>query len=177
MNAVVLIGAILMFVLMLVCMGKEKKLSAFYGEVGICGRWYAFFSGYLMLTGVVGIAATIINLCKGQWAELLGTLIAAALFFPIGFFMFKRAYAKCPDELKKRFFWDVAVITLGVSTRISFFFLLFIIPGWFSSPPSETYTTDDGRTVYAHPGSDVLYDEDGIQVGRKTGHGTAQFYS
>ncbi len=180
MGALAIVGVIVMFVLMFICMGKEKKLSGFYKEIGVCGRWYAFFTGDFLFAGVASVVLTVVGIVqaimqKAPFAAVLTYLPVAAICLLIGIFMYKRAYNKCPDDMKKRFFWDIIVIMLGVSIRVSFFFVMFIIPGWLASPPSETYTTDDGRTVYAHPGSDILYDENGIQIGRKTGNGTAVF--
>lgn len=180
MDALLIIGAIVMFVLMFVCMGKEKKLSGFYSEIGVCGRWYAFFTVYSLFAGVVSTVGAVVGIVMGVmgkvlWSDVLIALGIAVICLLVGVFMYKRAYNKCPEGLKKRFWFDIIVMMLGATLRISFFFVVLMFKTWFVTNPPVTYTTDDGRTLYGYPFSNDVYDTFGNRVGYKTGDGKVVF--
>lgn len=185
---VILVAAtILLFALMVYGMRKEKSLSGFYKSINVCGRWYSWFTMDLILVGVGSLIALpvliVLNVLGkldkvsaemgGSFSSIIITFaLAAVIFIPAGFLMFKHAYKKCPEELQKRLFRDMVVIFFGVTFRLDLFILMFIIKGWWGMNAPVEYTVD-GRTVYAFPGSDDLYDDDGNCVGKANAERTS----
>lgn len=170
---------ILLFVLMIIAVKKEKSLTGFYKSINVCGRWYSFFTINFILSGILAFIALPIFLVlnsTGKLKEMPGLMegditlllitfgLAAVICIPIGFFMFKRAYNRCPIELRKRLFKDMFFIFLGANFRLGFFFLMFLIKTWWVFNKPTEYTVD-GQTVYAYPGSNDLYDANGRCVG------------
>lgn len=170
---VVMMAAIIVFfVLMLLCIRKEKKLIGFYSAIGVCGRWYAFFTGDFLLLGVgapvVGVVAIIAKLMGGLKDAPLGAVLAIALsaviFLPLGLLMLRNAQKKCPESLRKRLPIDMVIILLGTSFRLGMFFVAFIFHMWFKAHEPRYYEIN-GKTYYAYPGSDKLYAPGGHEAG------------
>lgn len=180
MEILLIILAIAAFVLMFMCMGREKKLAGFYSEINVCGRWYAFFTGDCLLAGGGALVAApimaILNLVgvikNPDWDMVITLLTCGAVLLPIGILLFNRAKKKCPAELKGRFFWDIVIMMLGTSCRLGFFFVAFIYKAmWEASKP--VYYEVDGKIVHKYPGDDTVYDESGFKYGTITDDGNA----
>lgn len=171
MQVVIVILAIVFFWLMIWCARKEKSLAGFYSSINVCGRVRAFFTGYLMLVGVISAIALVVNLVltiggngQASVSDYISFVVCGAACFLIGFFMYRKIYNNCPECLQKRLLKDIAIITIGITFRISLFFLMFIFHMWWQMNKPTAYEVD-GRTVYAYPGSNDLYDESGNRVG------------
>lgn len=148
----------------LICMNREKSISGFYSQIGVCGRWHGFFALYLMLAGIVSVVFSFISLFSGKFAEVPVYFIVAGILGGIGYLLYKRAYNRCPDSLKKRLLRDLIVVMFGMLMRISLFFLMFVFGMWWEMNKPTAYEVN-GRRVYAYPGSNDLYDESGFHVG------------
>jgi hypothetical protein len=179
-SIILIVVIILLFALMVYGIRKEKSLSGFYKSINVCGRWYSWFTMDFILAGVGSLIALpvliVLNVLGkldklsaemgGSFSSIIITFVlAAAIFIPVGFLMFRHAYKKCPEELQKRLFIDMLAIFFGATLRLSLIFLMFIIKGWWVINAPVKYTVN-GHTVYAFPGSDDLYDEDGKHVGK-----------
>ena len=175
MEAVMVILAIVFFWVLIWCARKEKTLSGFYSSINVCGRGRAFFAGYLFLTSVISVISLVVTLVslifsKGQGSfadgigSILGVVICGAVCFLISRTLYRGIYNNCPEELRKRLPKDILIITMGITFRISLFFLMFIFHMWWQMNKPTAYEVD-GRTVYAYPGSNDLYDESGNHVG------------
>lgn len=183
-NFLILIVCVLiitMFVGMYQCARKSKPLGGFYKAINVCGRWYNYFMVDFLAVGVFGVTAALVTLVMGIMGKLkgssgepvgLGTLLpmvlmyaaGGAVIFLLGCFMYKRVYAKCPDDLKSRFLKDMLVMGIGTAVRIGLFVLMFVIKTWWEFSKPTEYTVN-GQTVYAFPGSNDLYDGWGTRVG------------
>ena len=175
MEIVLLIASVGLFVAMFLCIRKEKRLSGFYSQIGVCGRWYAFFTADLLVMGALCAVAApvllVLNLtgALGEFGQdiagVLPMLAAAALLFlPAGILLYRRAQKKCPQALRKRLLWDMIVIMIGASFRLSLFFMMFLFAMWWESVKPTAYEVD-GQVYYAYPGSDDLYDAAGNKRG------------
>ncbi len=167
MEVILVILAIAYFVLMFYSMRKDKSIAGFYSSIGVCGRWRAFFTMYLLSMGVASVIAIPVNLAlkMASVTECIAFAVVAAVSFALGLLMYRKIYEKCPASLKKRLLWDMFIIFFGVVSRIALFFLMFIFAMWWAMNRPTAYEVD-GKTVYAYPGSDTLYDEYGHEVGR-----------
>ena len=94
--------------------------------------------------------------------------LGALIYLPIGLLMYRHAFKKCPDGLKKGFLKDILIMFFGTNCRIAFFFLAFIgfLQWWTVRPIAYTV---NGKTCYTYGNSDELYDEHGNRVGTKSG--------
>lgn len=171
----ILVGAILLFVLIFWLMRKEKDLSGFYSEIQVCGRWSAYWTMDFLIVGVACVLALpvlLVLLLMGKLNGIEGgpgipfvfVAICAALGLGVGVPLFRRAYNKCPEPLRKRLALDMFIIMLGAGFRLAFCFLNFIIGTWMELNKPTAYEVG-GKTVYAYPGSNELYDEYGNHVG------------
>ena len=171
--AVMTVAIVAFFVMMLLCIKKEKKLIGFYSAIGVCGRWYASITADFLLLGigapVVSAVAIMAKLFGGLKDVPLGAMLAIALsaviFLPLGLLMLRNAQKKCPESLRKRLPLDMVIILLGTSFRLGLFFLAFIFHMWFKAHEPRYYEVN-GKTYYAYPGSDKLYAPGGFEAGR-----------
>lgn len=171
MQELAVVGAILYFVLMFLCMKREKKLSGFYSAIGVCGRWYGLIAGYCMLFVPACPIMLVMTLLQNEggagqaWIDgLMIVGVSAAMAF-LGYYMYRRAAKKCSEQMRKRLLWDMLVIALGATFRLSLFIMYFLLKTWWLLDKPKVYSVD-GRTVYAYPGSADLYDEYGRHVGK-----------
>lgn len=163
-----IIGALVMFGIMFWAMNREPKISGFYSQLRICGRWGAFFAIYLMLVAVVAVVMSVVLLFSEASADagtVVGIVGAGAVCFLLGFFLYRRIHKKCPESLRKRLLWDMIVVCFGVLFRISFFVMAFVFETWWLYTAPTVYEVD-GKTVYRYPGSKELYDEYGFHAGK-----------
>ena len=58
--------SVVLLVLGILAMFKEPKLSGFYSQLQVCGRWGAFFAIYLMLTTVAAVFSPLILMFTGE---------------------------------------------------------------------------------------------------------------
>lgn len=182
---VVLVFIAALIIAMVACLGKERFLTGFYSELGLFGRNDAYFIIMSMVAGVVFTLAAIVFLILtlfGVMHEmdvatvLFGVLICAAVgvgFGAFGFLKFKSIKERCPGELKKRLVKDMIVMMLGTSIRGGVKLFGAVFAAWLETQKPTAYTTEDGRTVYAYPNSDQLYDKSGNHVGALSGDGEA----
>lgn len=168
------IVGVVALILGILAMNKEPKLSGFYSQLQVCGRWGAFFAIYLMMTTVVAVLSPLILLFTGELegasaatvaGTVIGIVIAGVACGALGFFLYRRIQKKCPENLRKRFLWDMIVIFFGTMFRIGFFLLAFLIKTWWLYTAPTVYEVN-GKTVYRYPGSEELYDEYGLHVGK-----------
>lgn len=173
MGVLMLVVTVAFFVLVFWCVRKEKSLSGFYSQIKVCGRWYAFLTADVLLAGVGSLVAVpvlaVMNFMapaeEASWTEVLSFAFYAVVLIPIGLLLYNRARKKCPEQLKGRLLWDMVIIMVGTSFRLSLFFLMFLFRMWWELNAPDAYEVN-GRTVYAFPGSGDLYDGAGNRVGR-----------
>lgn len=182
MEIILIVAAILMLCLLWMCAKKSNELAGFYKAVGICGRWYAVFTGacifggiFTIIIGIVAGAGMLIGAGAGKtklpevsgesMAGIIGTVIALVIVLAIGIFMYKRLLKKCPGELRKRLLRDIMVIGIGTGVRVSLIFMIFIIKTWLEMSKPIEYTVD-GKRVWRRPGCNELYDSSGYYVGQ-----------
>lgn len=163
-------------------MKQEKKLSGFYKQTGVCGRWYAFFTADFLVGGALAVLAAVAVVVIGILdaagatqlipAEMgspfgygLGLAVCGGVMAALGILMYQRAAKKCPEKLRRRLLWDMIVMMVGVSFRIGLFFMMFLIATWWAFSKPEEYEMEDGRIVYIFPGSNDVYDGGGNLVG------------
>lgn len=146
---------------------RAKPLGGFYKAINVCGRWYNYFMVDFLFAGVVGMVSVPVLLVTGTripMVLLVLDAVCSAAIFVLGYFMYKRVYAKCPDELKSRFLQDMLVMGIGTATRVSLFILMFMIKTWWELTKPTEYIVN-GQIVYAFPDSKELYDSSGTCVG------------
>lgn len=155
-------------IFMFISMKKEKAIIGFYKAQGLFGRAYAYFFLDFLGVGIMLIVTSIIDVDAiisemGVIGLSVRILFGLALIGISGL-MFIRVYKKCPGELKKRLFIDLLMAGIGFSTRVALFFLIIFNHVWFELNRPTAYEVN-GRTVYAYPGSNDLYDSSGFRVG------------
>lgn len=165
--------AVVLTVVMFLCMKKEKSLSGFYKTINVCGRGYAFITGYLLVVGIISPLYLVLAVMqmKNEGAEMseiigggLGVVVGGILCFGIGFLLYRRARTKCPDTLRKNLFRDMMIIALGATFRYCLFVMVFLFKTWFEMNRPETYVID-GEEVYMYPGSNDVYSKNGQKIG------------
>ncbi len=164
---------VVLTVVMFFCMRKEKSLSGFYKTINVCGRGYAFITGYLLVVGIISplyLVLTVMQM-KDEGAEMseiigggLGVVVGGILGFCIGFLLYRRARAKCPEALRKKLFKDMMIIALGATFRYCLFFMVFLFKTWYKLNRPKTYIID-GEEVYMYPGSNDVYSRNGQKIG------------
>jgi len=188
-GAMILLGVIgiVLLILMIPCMRKEKTLVGFYKTIKVCGRWYTFFMADFLLVGAgcaIMLPVSLVLMFMGKLDALAtafgGTGMVFAIFavtavicLPIGIFMYRHAIKKCPENLRKGFLKDVIIMFFGTNLRIGFFFFTFLsFMHWWSYCRPTAYEVN-GKTCYTYGNSDDLYDEYGNRVGTITDTGAA----
>ena len=170
---VLLVASVLFLGLVALCIRKEKDLVGFYSQIGVCGRWYAFITGDLLLVGIgapiAGVVAGILKL-RGVMEDmpietLLAFPLAAVIALPLGLLLLRRAQKKCPEALRKHLVIDMVIMMVGTSFRLGLFFMAFIAHMWWKSNQPRYYEIN-GKTYYAYPGTERLYDDNGNEAGK-----------
>ena len=154
-------------VFVIVSMTKEKSIVGFYKAQGLFGRAYAYFFSGLFYGGIISIIMCIIleiDSKKKNVPMLIAQIAVEIVAIFIGVMMFRRVQKKCPGELRKRLFLDLSMAGLGFIGRVGFFIVAIFFHTWFVVNKPTEYVVD-GRTVYAYPGSNDLYDAAGNKVG------------
>lgn len=152
-------------VFVFVSIKKEKDIIGFYKAQGIFGRAYAFFAVDFLFGGLADIVVGIIvAVSSEEIGSILAVIGAGVAMMSVGIFMYVRIYKKCQGELKKRVFLDLTMAGWGFAGRVEFFLLAIIFNTWFDLNKPTEYEVN-GRTVYAFPGSNDLYDSSGCKVG------------
>ncbi len=151
-------------VFIIISIKKEKDIIGFYKAQGLFGRAYAFFAVDFFFGGLIGLAGGIITLVLSGELTVLAMIGLALIMLGVGVFMYVRIYKKCQGELKKRIFLDLTMAGWGFAGRIELFVLAIFFHTWFELNKPTAYEVN-GRTVYAFPGSNDLYDSSGCKVG------------
>ncbi len=170
-SLILIVLPICMLIAMWVCAKKEPDISGFYKQIKVCGRLSSYLLLDFLVVGIIGMCVALVWLIQnimgtaevGALYSILLILLSTALM-ALGLFIYARALKKCPEDLKPRLFRDMLWIGMGFSIRVSFFILMFIIKTWWELHKPVAYMVN-GRTVYAYPGSNDLYDEFGNRVG------------
>lgn len=181
---VLILVGISIIVLMVICLKKDKSLAGFYKSINVCGRAYAFFTANFLLVGtVVAPAVIIVGLVQafsakdskntsGVWITVLALAVTMAAALLLGIFMYRRAAKKSGPKLKRKLLRDMFIIMFATAIRIWLFILLIFVKTWLAVNEPVIYSLPDGSRVYAYPGSDVLYDQNGCFAGRLNSNGT-----
>ena len=159
---------------MFICYNKAKELGGYYKAIGVGGPIYAYFTVVCSLGGAFMIVfGPVSGFLTTDWTDAVGKLIAGLILFLVGFFMFKRAYKKCPADLRRRFLLNLVIMMLGVGIRISLFFAYWIFKINYELNKPDYYVDQYGNRYEAHPFTNELFDpETGFKIGVLNGDGT-----
>ena len=161
-----IILAIAFFVVLFICMNKEKELVGIYKATKTFGRFYAFLAVDLLFGGICAPIASIVLMLTSEEngamsvPVVLGIVAAGVVLAALGVLMYKHAYKKCPDALKSRCYKDLTIIGFGVIIRFSLFFMMFIFKAWWEFNKPTEYVLADGTRVYAY-NDGTVYDMHG----------------
>ena len=168
----------------IIAMKKEVRIASFYNGIRVTGRWRAFFSTYLVLTGIGSLIALVVVLIINATSDagigvdgmdLPTTLavfgLAAVITLVPGVLMYIGMFKRCPKQLRRRFFWDMFIILFGNLFKFSIIAISIFFRVLWRMNTSIEYVCDDGRKVYVYPGTLDVYDNTGNQIGRVTDTG------
>lgn len=167
-----LIFAVAIIVLMVMCYKKEGKVTGIYKSANVYGRFYA----YITVTCMYGAIACLIGgfasfglLEDATFPEILGILLFAvgggAIWGAIGFFLYKRAYNRCPEPLRKKLLISMIITAFGTALKIFLFFL----PGIWDLVGPQEKVGSNGETLYVYNGE--VYDAGWNHVGTASADG------
>ena len=137
-------------------MRKEKELIGIYKATKTFGRFYAFLAVDLLVGGICAPIASIVIMLTSEEngamsvPAMLGIVAIGVVLAALGVLMYKRAYKKCPDDLKSRCYKDLTIIGFGVIIRFSLFFMMFVIKTWWEFNKPREYILTDGTKVYVY---------------------------
>lgn len=144
---------------------QESKVTGLYKSANVYGRLYAWIF-FMLIYGVLGcLAFAVMSIVIGAEsagetiALLLVGLVGAALCGFGGFWMYKIAYIKCPEPLRKKLLISLIISAVGFSAKI---FLWFIPKVWNLVGPQER-TGANGEKLYLYHGE--VYDQNWHHVG------------
>lgn len=152
--AIVVIIAMILLILGIVCAFKESKITGLYKSFGVYGRLKAYLALDFTLCGIMLVVSSVVgslfstDIVSTGMSPYLGVLLGIALF-ALGYLIYWRTYSKCPPELRSKCIRSMIITGVGISVKISFFFLLFI---WKLYEP-QRYVTSDGSEVYVYGGT------------------------
>ena len=161
---IVLALAVLIFAFL--SYSKESKVTGIYKSANVYGRFYAYITTtalYGAIACLIGGIAFVTMLEDAEFAEILGSIACGiggfALWGAIGFFLYKRAYNRCPEALRKRLLISMMITGFGTAVKI----LLFILPGIWNLVGPEEMVGANGEKLYLYNGE--VYDSNWKHVG------------
>lgn len=158
---------IVFLILCVICYSKESKVTGLYKTFNVYGRFSAYITVAFMLAPIITIYSFIEALLRQENldSELWFQLFAGIICGVIGFFLFNRIRAKCPEFLRKKLLISLLTTTFGVSLKI---LLFFISSTWELIGPKNAVLAN-GQNGFIYDGE--VFTEDGTHVGTMSGEG------
>lgn len=157
-ETVALVGILALFVVLIICAVKESRVTGKYKAFGVYGRIRAYLAMDFFAAGIAMIVMAFIPGMAEMGSPLLSALVGL-LITAAGLAIYVWTYLTCPDFLKKGLIVSMLITGIGVTVKISVFFLGFV---WTLIGPREI-VTEDGRTLYEMDGK--VYNGSAEEVG------------
>lgn len=149
--------------LFIICAFKESATTGLYKTFGVYGRIKAFLVFNFGFGGLLSTVALPFMIVTGHTEGLATALGGAVIGDAVSIAAFAHSYAKCPEMLKPRLFVSMLISGLGVTTKVTFFFLVFFFHTiWALEGPREM-VDERGVPVYVYNG--YVYDRTGWKIG------------
>lgn len=132
----------------IICAFRESRIVGSYKYLGIFGRVKAYLAIDLTFGGIACAVAGIASLFREtKQLYMIPVGLVCAL---IGLLIIAGVTRKCPPFLKSRCFWDMVVVTLGVSLKIAVFFIGAV---WAWQAPKAVDVEGGGQVYLFHDGT------------------------
>ncbi len=149
-----------------ICAFKESKVTGLYKTFGVYGRWSAYLAFDFLFAGLAMAILGIVDKVQGQGdvKMMLITVVVGLLISVLGLFLYKRAYNRCPDFLKKKCIISMIITAMGISLKLALFFIAAV---WAITGP-KVVVDENGTELYVVSGD--VYDGGGNKVGVMSGN-------
>lgn len=158
---IITVWVVVFLILCVICAFKESKVTGTYKALGVYGRVKAYLALDFTFAGLAMAVMGIVSLVSGEIgaAGALGSMAFGLVLAVLGVWIYYSTWHKCPEVLKSRYIISMLITGLGVSLKVSIFFLGFV---WKLVGPTEV-TDENGNTLYVIDGN--VYDGGGTKVG------------